>query len=57
MEAAEEDEEVEGEDKHERATEDDAPETDVPENFRNVIHYLTTFERPEGLTYKKYLQF
>ena len=37
--------------------ENDAPENDIPEDFRNVIHYLTTFERPEGLTRKKYLQF
>ena len=57
VEAAEEDEEVEGENEHERATENDAPENDVLEDFPNVIHYLTTFERPEGLTPKKYLQF
>ena len=57
VEAAEEDEEVEGENKHERATGDDTPDNNVPSDFGNVIHYLTTFERREGLTCKKYLQF
>ena len=62
VEAAEDDEEVEGENEYERAIGDDAPENDAPENdvpkdFRNMINKLTTFERPEGLTYKKYLQF
>ena len=62
VDAGEEDEEVEEENKHERATGDDAPKDDTPENdvledFRNVIHYLTTFERLEGLMCKKYLQF
>ena len=66
-ETAENDKEVEGEDEHERAIGDDAPENDTPENdapendmledFRNVIYYLTTFERPEGLISKKYLHF
>ena len=32
-------------------------EDQIPENFRRVIQYLTNFERPEGLTRKKYLQF
>ena len=27
----------------------------IPDNFRKVIQYLTDFERPEGLTRKKYL--
>ena len=67
VEATEEDEEVKGEDEHRRTIGDDAPENDtpendvpendVPENFYNVIHYLTTFERPDRLTHKKYLQF
>ena len=52
VEAVEEDEQVEGENEHERATENDPPENDAPENdvsedFRNVICYLTMFERPE----------
>src|SRR5258705_3766701 len=38
-------------------TENDMPEEDVLEEFRNIICYLTTFERPEGLTRGKYLQF
>ena len=57
MEAAEEDEEVEGEDEHERATGDDTLENNMLEDFRNVIRYLTMFERPEGLMRKEYLQF
>ena len=62
VEATEEDEEVEEETEHERAIGDDAPknntpENDVPKDFHNMICYLTTFERLEGLTYKKYLQF
>ena len=72
VEAAEEDEEVEGENEYKRATgddgtendalendapENDAPENNVPEDFHNVICYITTFERPDGLMYKKYLQF
>ena len=60
VEAAEEDEEVEGENEHEKATRDNVPENNIPENdkledFHNVIHYLTTFERPEELTRMKYL--
>ena len=35
----------------------DEVDSNIPEDFRRVIHYLTTFERPEGLTRKKYLQF
>ena len=57
VEAAEEDEEVKGENEHERAIGDDAPENDIPEDFHNVIHYLTMFERLEGFMRKKYLQF
>ena len=72
VEGAEEDEEVKGENKHERATGDDAPENDalendapendvpendVPEDFRNMIYYLTMFERLQGLMRNKYLQF
>ena len=72
VEAAKEDEEVNGENEHERAIGDDVPENDTPENdasendvpenvmpedFCNVIRYLTTFKRPEELTRKQYLQF
>ena len=39
------------------AANDAANEEEIPENFRRVIQYLTNFERPEGLTRKKYLQF
>ena len=45
------DEEVEREKEHEEA------EEDIPEEFRKVICYLKDFERPKGLTRKKYLQF
>ena len=45
------DKEAEREEEHEEA------EEDILEEFRRVIHYLKDFERPEGLTRKRYLQF
>ena len=35
----------------------DIADNDIPEEFLKVIRYLQIFERPEGLTRKKYLQF
>ena len=39
------------------AIEHEEAEEDIPEEFCKVIRYLKDFERPEGLTRKKYLQF
>ena len=59
VETVEEDKEIEVENEHERAIgddvpENDAPENDMPEDFCNMIHYLTTYERREGLMRKRY---
>lgn len=42
-------EEDEGEEEHH--------DDNIPEDFLRTIRYLRTFERPEGLTRQRYLQF